>query len=40
MGVNNDLEFDIEEVPTMIRVGMAIFGKRQNADSYYQNEKK
>ncbi len=38
MGMSHDLEFAIEEGSTMIRVGTAIFGQRQYADSYYWNE--
>jgi|SRR5690625_2734172 len=38
MGMSNDLELAIEEGSTMIRVGTAIFGKRDFPDSYYWNE--
>ncbi|MCK7556284.1 YggS family pyridoxal phosphate-dependent enzyme [Chitinophaga sedimenti] len=39
MGMSGDLETAIEEGATMVRVGTAIFGQRQYADSYYWNEK-
>lgn len=38
MGMSGDLEIAIEEGATIIRVGTAIFGKRQYPDSYYWNE--
>lgn len=38
MGMSNDLELAIEEGSTIIRVGTAIFGKREFPDSYYWNE--
>lgn len=38
MGMSNDLETAIEEGATMIRVGTAIFGKRNYPDSYYWSE--
>lgn len=38
MGMSGDLETAIEEGSTMIRVGTAIFGKREHPDSYYWNE--
>ncbi|MCW3465233.1 YggS family pyridoxal phosphate-dependent enzyme [Chitinophaga nivalis] len=38
MGMSNDLEIAIEEGATIVRVGTAIFGKRQYPDSYYWNE--
>lgn len=38
MGMSNDLEIAIEEGSTMVRVGTAIFGKREFPDSYYWNE--
>lgn len=40
MGMSGDLETAIEEGATIIRVGMAIFGKRIYPDSYYWNENK
>lgn len=40
MGMSGDLETAIEEGATMVRVGTALFGKRQNPDSYYWNENK
>lgn len=40
MGMSGDLEIAIAEGATMIRVGTAIFGKRQYPDSYYWNEGK
>lgn len=40
MGMSGDLEAAIEEGSTMIRVGTAVFGKRQYPDSYYWNENK
>lgn len=40
MGMSGDLETAIEEGATMIRVGTAVFGKRQYPDSYYWNENK
>lgn len=40
MGMSGDLEIAIEEGATIIRVGTAIFGKRQYPDSYYWNESK
>lgn len=40
MGMSNDLETAIEEGSTIIRVGTAIFGKRQYPDSYYWNDNK
>ena len=38
MGMTGDLEVAIEEGSTLIRVGTAIFGKRNYPDSYYWNE--
>ncbi len=38
MGMSGDLEIAIEEGATIIRVGTAIFGKRNYPDSYYWNE--
>lgn len=38
MGMSGDLEVAIEEGATIIRVGTAIFGKRDTPDSYYWNE--
>ena len=38
MGMSGDLEIAIEEGSTMVRVGTAIFGKREYPDSYYWNE--
>ncbi|EGV44105.1 YggS family pyridoxal phosphate-dependent enzyme [Bizionia argentinensis JUB59] len=38
MGMSGDLEIAIEEGATIIRVGTAIFGKREHPDSYYWNE--
>lgn len=38
MGMSGDLEIAIEEGATIVRVGTAIFGKRQYPDSYYWNE--
>lgn len=38
MGMSNDLETAIEEGATIVRVGTAIFGKRELLDSYYWNE--
>jgi pyridoxal phosphate enzyme (YggS family) len=38
MGMSGDLETAIAEGATMVRVGTAIFGKRQYPDSYYWNE--
>ena len=40
MGMSNDLEVAIEEGATIVRVGTAIFGKREFPDSYYWNENK
>jgi len=40
MGMSGDLEIAIEEGATIIRVGTAVFGKRQYPDSYYWNENK
>lgn len=40
MGMSSDLEIAIEEGATIIRVGTAVFGPRNNLDSYYWNEKK
>ncbi|MFD2921939.1 YggS family pyridoxal phosphate-dependent enzyme [Terrimonas rubra] len=40
MGMSNDLETAIAEGATIVRVGTAIFGKRQYPDSYYWNESK
>lgn len=40
MGMSGDLEIAIEEGATIVRVGTAIFGKREFPDSYYWNEKK
>lgn len=40
MGMSGDLETAIEEGATIIRVGTAVFGKRQYPDSYYWNENK
>lgn len=39
MGMSGDLEIAIQEGATIIRVGTAIFGKREHPDSYYWNEK-
>lgn len=38
MGMTNDFEIAIEEGATMIRPGRAIFGERENPDSYYWPE--
>lgn len=38
MGMSGDLETAIEEGATIVRVGTAIFGKRNYPDSYYWNE--
>ena len=38
MGMTGDLEVAIEEGSTLVRVGTAIFGKRNYTDSYYWNE--
>lgn len=38
MGMSGDFEVAIEEGATIVRVGTAIFGKRQYPDSYYWNE--
>lgn len=38
MGMSGDLEIAIEEGSTIVRVGTAIFGKREHPDSYYWNE--
>lgn len=40
MGMSGDLEIAIEEGATMVRVGTAIFGKREHPDSFYWNEGK
>lgn len=40
MGMSGDLETAIAEGATLVRVGTAIFGKRQYPDSYYWNENK
>lgn len=40
MGMSNDLELAIAAGATIVRVGTAIFGKRQYPDSYYWNENK
>lgn len=40
MGMSNDIEIAIEEGATIVRVGTAIFGKREFPDSYYWNENK
>ncbi len=40
MGMSGDLEIAIEEGASIIRVGTAIFGKREHPDSYYWNESK
>lgn len=40
MGMSGDLEVAIAEGATMVRVGTAIFGKREHPDSYYWNEGK
>lgn len=40
MGMSGDMEIAIEEGATMIRIGTAIFGKREHPDSYYWNEGK
>lgn len=40
MGMSGDLETAIEEGATIIRVGTAVFGKRNYPDSYYWNESK
>jgi pyridoxal phosphate enzyme (YggS family) len=39
MGMSGDMETAIEEGATIVRVGTAVFGKRQYPDSYYWNEK-
>ncbi|TYB79259.1 YggS family pyridoxal phosphate-dependent enzyme [Bizionia myxarmorum] len=38
MGMSSDLEVAIQEGATIVRVGTAIFGKREHPDSYYWNE--
>ncbi|MEO8935133.1 MAG: YggS family pyridoxal phosphate-dependent enzyme [Xanthomarina sp.] len=38
MGMSHDLETAIEEGSTIVRIGTAIFGKREHPDSYYWNE--
>lgn len=38
MGMSNDLEVAIEEGATIIRVGTAVFGKREYSDAYYWPE--
>ncbi|GAB3361038.1 YggS family pyridoxal phosphate-dependent enzyme [Arachidicoccus ginsenosidivorans] len=40
MGMSSDLEVAIEEGATIVRVGTAVFGKRQYPDSFYWNESK
>ena len=40
MGMSGDLEIAIEEGATIVRVGTAIFGKREKPDSYYWDESK
>jgi uncharacterized pyridoxal phosphate-containing UPF0001 family protein len=40
MGMSSDLEVAIEEGATIVRVGPAVFGKRQYPDSFYWNESK
>ncbi|HTN99472.1 MAG TPA: YggS family pyridoxal phosphate-dependent enzyme [Microthrixaceae bacterium] len=35
MGMSGDLEWAIEEGATMVRVGTAVFGKRDTPDSFY-----
>lgn len=40
MGMSGDLEIAIDEGATIVRVGTAIFGKRQYPDSYYWKENK
>lgn len=40
MGMSGDLEIAIAEGATIVRVGTAIFGKREHPDSYYWNEGK
>lgn len=40
MGMSGDLEIAIQEGATIVRVGTAIFGKREHPDSYYWNESK
>ena len=40
MGMSGDLEIAIQEGATIVRVGTAIFGKREHPDSYYWNETK
>ncbi|MHA6697795.1 YggS family pyridoxal phosphate-dependent enzyme [Chryseobacterium sp. A301] len=40
MGMSGDLELAIKHGATIIRVGTAIFGKRETPDSYYWNEEK
>lgn len=40
MGMSGDMEVAIAEGATIIRVGTAIFGKREYPDSYYWNEEK
>ena len=38
MGMTGDLEVAIEEGSTLVRVGTAIFGKRNYSESYYWND--
>lgn len=38
MGTDHDFEMAIEEGSTMVRVGAAIFGTRENPDRYYWDE--
>ena len=40
MGMSGDLGIAIEEGATIVRVGTAIFGKREKPDSYYWDESK
>ncbi|MBB4119605.1 hypothetical protein GGR32_001907 [Mesonia hippocampi] len=40
MGMSGDLEIAIAEGATIVRVGTAIFGKRNYPDTYYWNENK
>jgi uncharacterized pyridoxal phosphate-containing UPF0001 family protein len=40
MGMSSDYRIAIEEGATIVRVGTAIFGKRDTPDSYYWPEDK
>lgn len=40
MGMSGDLEVAIEEGATIVRVGTAIFGRREYPDSFYWNERR